>query len=71
MMVDILSLCQLYESQEITKIMWIYRYHNLANSITKVKPLLALKTLIDINLININTTECIEWANMKQTSTKI
>ena len=36
---------------------------------TKAKPSLALKTLIDSNLINISTTEWVEQVNMKQGST--
>ena len=31
----------------------------------------ALKTLIDLNHINISTTEWVEWASMKQASTGI
>lgn len=36
---------------------WIYESHNPADSRTKVKLLLVLKTLIDTNCINISATE--------------
>lgn len=63
-----MSLCQLYKRWEITKVKWIHGYHNPADSMTKAKPLLALKTLIDTNFINIITTEWVEWAGKKQVS---
>ena len=71
LMVDVMSLCQSYERQEITKVKWIYGHHNPADSMTKAKPSSALKTLIDTNCINISTTEWVERAGMKQASTGI
>lgn len=56
-MVSIIDLHQLYKRQEITEVKWIYKYHNLADFIIKVKPSSVLKTLIDINCININIIE--------------
>ena len=70
-MVDVMSLWQSYKQQEITKIKWIHKHHNPADSITKTKPLSALKTLIDTNCINISTTEWVKRESMKQASTAI
>lgn len=38
---------------------------------TKAKPSSTLKTLIDINCINISTTKWVKQASVKQVSTKI
>ena len=57
LMVDMMSLRQLYERQKITEVKWIQGYHNPANFMTKTKPSSALKTLINTNRINISTTE--------------
>ena len=70
-MVDVMSLCQSYEHREITEVKWIRGYHNPANSMTKTKLSSALNTLINSNRINISTTEWLERASMKQTSTGI
>lgn len=35
----------------------IYRYYNLVDFMTKTKPLLALKILVNVNCININITK--------------
>lgn len=59
-MVDIINLCQLYKQQKIIKVKWIYENYNLANSMTKNKPLLALKILIDTNCINISNIKLVE-----------
>jgi hypothetical protein len=40
---------QLYKRREIAKVKWIDRDSNSINTITKSKPLLALKWLININ----------------------
>ena len=71
LMVDVMSLRQSYERQEITEVKWIHGNHNPADSMTKDKPSSALKTLIDTNCINISTTEWVEWAGRKQASTGI
>lgn len=59
-MIDIMGLCQLYKQQEITKVKCIYKNQDLADFITKAKISSALKTTIDINYINISTTEWVE-----------
>lgn len=57
LMVNVISLYQLYKRREITKVKWIYRHHNSAYFMIKTKLSLALKTLIITNCINISTTE--------------
>ena len=69
LMVDVINLCQSYERREITEVKWIHGHHNPADFMTKVKPLSALRMLIDSNLINISSTEWVERASMKQGST--
>ena len=61
-MIDVMSLRQSYERREITEIKWIHGHNNPADSMTKSKPSSALKTLIDTNRINLDTTEWVERA---------
>ena len=70
-MIEVISLRQSYEQQEITKMEWIYGYHNLVDSITKIKLPSALKMLINTNPMNISIIEWVEQANIKQANTKI
>ena len=48
-MINIICLCQLYGRREIAEVKWIDGDSNPADSMTKSKPLLALKQLININ----------------------
>jgi hypothetical protein len=57
LMIDVMTLRQFYERREITEMIWIHDINNSANSMIKVKPSTALKTVIDINQINLDTTE--------------
>lgn len=66
-----INIHQLYVQREITKVKWIYRDHNLTDFIIKANLLLALKILIDINCINITTTEWVEQVSIKQVNKKI
>ena len=61
-MINVLSLRQLYERREVTKIKWIHGHNNLADLMTKTKSSSALKTVIDTNRINLDTTEWVEQA---------
>lgn len=70
LIVDVMSLCQSYKQQEITKVKWIYRYHNPADSMTIAKLSPALKILINLNCTNIYITEWVQRVNMKPMSTK-
>ena len=59
-MVDLMCLRQAYKWYEITEVKWISSKDNLADAITKVKPCQALKTLININKLNLKITEWVE-----------
>ena len=66
LIINVMSLRQLYKRREITEIKWIHRYNNPADSITKSKSSSTLKTLIDTNWFNINATKWVEWAEWKK-----
>jgi hypothetical protein len=53
LIVDLICLRQAYERRKIIKVKWISGRDNLANAITKAKPCQALKTLIDINKLDL------------------
>jgi hypothetical protein len=65
LMINVMSLRQLYERQKITKIKWIHEINNSIDSMIKSKAFSILKTLIDINTINMNINEWIEWSANK------
>ena len=56
-MIDIIYLRQLYKRREIAKVKWIDGDSIPADAITKSKPLLALKQLINTNQIKLKTVE--------------
>jgi hypothetical protein len=60
LMIDVMSLRQSYERRKITKIKWIHNINNSIDFMIKSKAFTILKTLIDINTINININEWIE-----------
>ena len=60
LMINIMSLRQSYKKQEIIEIKWIHGQNNSADSMTKAKPDIALKTIIETNHINLSTIEWIE-----------
>ncbi len=60
LMINVMSLRQSYERRKITKIKWIHEVNNSTNFMIKIKTFSILKTLIDINTINMNTSEWIE-----------
>ena len=59
-MVDLMCLRQAYERREITEVKWISGGNNPVDAMTKVKPCQALKTLININKLNLKVTEWVE-----------
>jgi 23S rRNA maturation mini-RNase III len=61
-MIDVMALRQFYERREITEMIWIHDINNPANSMIKAKSSTVLKTMIDINQINLNTTEWVKRA---------
>ena len=60
LMIDVMNLRQSYKRQKMTKVKWIDDDNNLVDSMIKVKSFSILKTLIDINQINMKTTKWIE-----------
>jgi hypothetical protein len=65
LMMNVMTLRQWYEKREITEIKWIHESNNLVDSMTKIKSSSTLRTIIDINRINLDT---IEW--VKRTTAK-
>ena len=60
LMIDIMCLRQAYERREIAEVKWIKGSTNPADSMTKAKPSLALKHLLDSNTIHLETVEWVE-----------
>ena len=60
-MIDLICLHQAYERREITKVKWISGGNNPVDAMTKVKPCQALKTLINMNKVNLEVMEWVEW----------
>lgn len=60
LIIDIMSFCQLYKKSKIMEIKWIYAYNNPADSMTKSKLSSTLKMLVNINSIDLDTTECVK-----------
>ena len=60
LIVDLMCLRQAYEQHEITEVKWISGGNNPAEAMTKAKPCQALKTLININKLNLRVTEWVE-----------
>jgi hypothetical protein len=67
LMIDVITLRQFYERREITEIIWIHDINNSVDSMIKIKSSTALKTMIDINQINLNTTEWMKRATARKT----
>jgi hypothetical protein len=59
-MVDLMCLRQAYERYEITEVKWINSGNNPADAMTKAKLCQALRTLIDMNKLNLEVTEWVE-----------
>jgi hypothetical protein len=57
LIVDLMYLRQAYERRKITEVKWIKGRNNPADAITKAKPCQALKTLININKLNLEVNK--------------
>ncbi len=68
LMIDVMALRQFYKRREITEVIWIHDINNPADSMIKVKSSTVLKTVIDINQINLDTTEWVERATARETA---
>ena len=66
-----MCLRQLYKRREIAKVKQINRDSNPINAITKSKPLLALKRLININQIELKAVEQVERATNNSINLKV
>ena len=61
LIVDLICLYQAYKQYKIIEVKWISGENNPAYAMTKAKPCQALKTLIDINKLNLKVMEWVEW----------
>jgi hypothetical protein len=59
-MINVMNFRQSYERRKITKMKWLHEINNSINFMIKNKVFSILKTLIDINTINMNTSEWIK-----------
>jgi hypothetical protein len=66
LMMNVMILKQSYERREITEIKWIHESNNSVDSMTKSKSFSALKTIIDINRINLDTIEWVKRITAKE-----
>jgi hypothetical protein len=66
LMIDVMILRQFYERRKITEMIWIHDINNSVDSMIKIKSSTALKTMIDINKINLNITEWVKRATANQ-----
>jgi hypothetical protein len=62
LMINVKTLRQFYERREITEMIWIHDINNSVDSMIKTKSSSTLKTMIDINKINLNITEWMKRA---------
>ncbi len=67
LMIDVMSLRQLYERRKITKMKWIHDINNSIDFMIKSKAFTTLKMLIDINTINMNISEWVERSIIDKT----
>jgi hypothetical protein len=67
LMIDVMILRQFYERREITEMIWIHDINNSVDRMIKIKSSTVLKTMIDINQINLNTTEWVKRVTTRKT----
>jgi hypothetical protein len=67
LMIDVMILRQFYKRREITEMIWIHDMNNSVDSMIEIKSSTALKTMIDINQINLNTTKWVKRATTRET----
>jgi hypothetical protein len=59
-MINIIYMREAYERREIAQVKWIAGKSNPADSMTKLKPMNALKNLINTNKIDLRVQEWVE-----------
>jgi hypothetical protein len=60
LMIDVMSLRQFYERREIIEVKWIHDHNNFADVMIKIRTFFALKTIINENRFNLDTTKWVE-----------
>ncbi len=63
LMMNVMTLRQNYERREITEVRWISEDHNSVDALIKFKASNALKKVIDINQIRLNSVKWVERIN--------
>jgi hypothetical protein len=58
--VDLICLRQAYKQREIIEVKWIRGRNNPIDAMTKAKPYQALKTLININKLNLEVNKWVK-----------
>jgi hypothetical protein len=71
LMIDVMILRQFYERREITEMKWVHEANNSVDFMTKSKSSSALRTMIDINQINLNIIEWVERLTTRNTVNQI
>jgi hypothetical protein len=71
LMMNVMIFKQSYEKREIIEIKWIHESNNFVDSMTKSKSFSALKTIIDINRINLDTIEWVKRTTIKEAINRI
>ncbi len=71
LMMNVMILKQSYEKREIIEIKWIHESNNFVDSMTQSKSFSTLKTIIDINRINLNTIEWVKRATIEKAINQI
>jgi hypothetical protein len=66
LMMNVMTLRQCYERREITEMKWVHETNSSVDFMIKSKSSSALRTMIDINQINLNTTEWVERATTRE-----
>jgi hypothetical protein len=66
LMMNVMTLRQSYERREIIEVKWISDDRNLADSMIKSKESLALKQIININRIRLDSIEWVKRANQNE-----
>jgi hypothetical protein len=70
-MMNVMILRQFYKRRKITEMKWVHEINNLVDFMTKNKSSSALRTLIDINQINLDIIEWVERATTKNTDNQV
>ncbi len=71
LMIDVMTLRQFYERRQIIEMKWVHEINNFVDFMIKSKSSSALKTLIDINQINLDIIEWVERATTRDTVNQI